>query len=267
MNTLDPTPYPELNGVLARLVSGAQAVLGASFGAAYLQGSFAVGDFDEHSDVDFMIVVADMPSDEQLAGLQAMHGAIYGLGTAWAQHLEGSYVPMAALRGPIPAGRRFWYLDNGSRALELSGHDDEFVVRWVTRERGITLAGPPPAALIDPIDPADLRREVLATMRDWGAQLLAAPAKLNNRWYQPFAVLSYCRMLHTLSTGAVESKPAGAAWASRTLGPRWAGLIERAWAERPDPGLKFRQPADPAEVEATIEFIRHALAISGAGAP
>ena len=50
-----PTPYPELNSVLEDLVASVKATLGEAFVGAYLQGSFAVGDFDRHSDVDFII--------------------------------------------------------------------------------------------------------------------------------------------------------------------------------------------------------------------
>src|SRR5205823_11361190 len=50
---LHPTSYDELNAILEALVTSVQAVLGGSFVGAYLQGSFAVGDYDEHSDVDF----------------------------------------------------------------------------------------------------------------------------------------------------------------------------------------------------------------------
>ena len=32
-------------------------------------------------------------------------------------------------------------------------------------------------------------------------------------------------MLHTLETGTVQSKPAGAAWANETLDSRWRPLI------------------------------------------
>jgi hypothetical protein len=39
-----PTPYAELNAVLAHLVEGARTALGGNFVGAYLQGSFAVGD-------------------------------------------------------------------------------------------------------------------------------------------------------------------------------------------------------------------------------
>jgi hypothetical protein len=115
-----------------------------------------------------------------------------------------------------------------------------------------------------PWDPDELRVEVRATLRWWGQSLLADPAPMNNRWYQPFAVLSYCRMLHTLSSGRIHSKRASAQWARSALAPGWAGLIERALNERPNPSLKARQPADPADLAATLEFIRYAFVVSEA---
>jgi predicted nucleotidyltransferase len=54
---MQTTPYRELNTVLRELVESVQHVLNESFIAAALQGSFAVGDFDVHSDVDFIVVI------------------------------------------------------------------------------------------------------------------------------------------------------------------------------------------------------------------
>jgi hypothetical protein len=48
---------PELNAVLRELMSGTQAILAGNFVAAYLQGSLAIGDWDSHSDVDFIIAI------------------------------------------------------------------------------------------------------------------------------------------------------------------------------------------------------------------
>lgn len=262
--TRSPTPYPELNAVLAELVAGARAALGAAFVGAYLQGSFAVGDFDADSDVDFLVAVAAEPTAEQEAALQALHGRIYDLPTPWAQHLEGSYFPLAALRRSEPDGEPLLYLDNTSRELVRSQHDNTLVVRWVTRERGIALAGPPPHTLITPVPADELRAEIRAVMREWGNQLIAEPARINNRWYQPFAVLSYCRMLHSQATGTVESKLAGARWARGVLDGRWSELIARAWADRPDPSWKVRQPADEGDIAQTVAFIEHALERAGA---
>ena len=256
-----PTPIPELNAVLSELVKSAQAVLGDRFVGAYLQGSFAVGDFDEHSDVDFLIVIKEEVSDAQLTALQNLHGRIYALDAPWAQHLDGSYIPQTTLRRDDPTKAALWYLDNGSRILVKSDHDNTLVVRWMVRERGITLIGPEPKRLIEPVTADDLRNEVRATMRDWAERLRADPGQMNNRWYQPFAVLSYCRMLHTLQTGTIESKPAGAKWAKGALDSKWRGLIDRAWNERPNPSIKVGRIADPEDFQRTQEFIEYAVNI------
>jgi predicted nucleotidyltransferase len=254
-----PTPYPELNNVLYTLVTRAQSALGETFVGAYLQGSFAIGDFDEHSDVDFLIAIANELSADQLDTLQTMHAEIFALPWHWAQHLEGSYIPLSVLSDnqlvsvPVP------YLDNGSQELVLSTHDNTLVTRWTTRERGITLAGPLPQQIIAPVTADELRAEIRAVMRDWGAEILSNPAKTANRWGQPFVVLSYCRMLHSLHTGTIESKLAGVRWAQDSRSTRWYDLIERALAERPDPSSKVRQPSDPAQVALTLEFVREAM--------
>jgi len=111
--------------------------------------------------------------------------------------------------------------------------------------------------LVDAVTAAALRTEILATMRSWGHDILAAPDKYNNRFYQTYIVLSYCRMLHDLHTGVPGSKRAGAAWAKANLDPAWAGLIDRTWAGRPNPALSVRQPAERADFQATLQFVRY----------
>src|SRR6266496_1872738 len=134
-----PTIYPELNEVLAELVTGAQEILGESFYGAYLQGSFAVGDADEHSDVDFLVVIEDEVSDEQAAALQAMHQRIYTRETPWAQHLEGSYITRERLRRVDPSHAPLLYLDNGATELTRDSHCNIAVVRWSLRVHGVVL--------------------------------------------------------------------------------------------------------------------------------
>lgn len=249
-----------LNEVLDELVRGAQDVLGENFVGAYLQGSFALGDWDTHSDVDFLVVVQDLP-DAALPALQALHGRIYDrVEPHWTKHLEGSYFPKELLRRSELAGTPLFYLDNTARELIWSKHDNTLVVRWVMREYGVTLAGQEARTLVDPVPPDGLRRETWDRMLYWSDLLDDDPQEMNNRWYQPYAVLSYCRMLYTLETGRVCSKPAGAAWAKAVLDGRWAGLIDRAWAERPNPSEKVHMQADPGDFGLTLEFIQYVLA-------
>jgi hypothetical protein len=255
-----PTNYPELNGVLADLVTTAEAILGDNFCGAYLVGSFAVGDADPYSDVDFLIVTLAEITDDQLVGLRAMHVRFPTEPIAWAQHLEGSYIPRASLRHLDPSRAPHWYVDNGSPDLERSNHDNTAVVRWVLREHGICLAGPEPTALVDVVTAEDLRREIHTTLTTWDEELHADYGDGQwSAWLQPHVVLAYCRMLHTLSTSRVGSKRAAGLWALTALDTRWAPLIQQALDDRSDPWLRVHRPADSLLVARTWEFVAFAL--------
>ncbi len=251
----EPTPYPELNAVLDELIGKVVATIGETFVGAYLQGSFAVGDFDRYSDVDFIVVTDDHLATGDVLALTAVHGEIFRLASPWAQHLEGSYFPLTVLQGHRQPGEQPWYLDHGSEVLVRSDHCNTSVVRWVVREHGIVLAGPPPATLLDPVPVEVLRREISETIRDWGTQILTDPSQYRNRFYQGFIVLSYCRMLHDLFAGCPSSKRVGAEWAKRRLDPEWSRLIDRAWSCRPDPAVSVRESHDQADFEATLRFV------------
>lgn len=258
-NRMFPTPDPELNALLNELVTGIQSILGKNFIAAYLQGSFAVGDWDAHSDVDFLVATDHEVAEADVPALQELHVKLYAQKSAWAQHLEGSYFPKDLLKQGDPAKTPILYLDNGSTQFEKSNHDNSLVVRWVVRERGIPLFGPDAKELIDLISANALRDEVRGVMRQWGEDILTGHWQVKNRWAQPFAVLSYCRMLHTLETGQIASKRAGAEWAQTALESGWQDVIQRAWDERPDPWAKVHQAADPKDIENALAFILYAL--------
>lgn len=254
-----PTPYPELNNVLRVLVDSIQEILNTNFIGAYLQGSFALGDFDRHSDVDYIIVIEEELSCGQVDALQVMHERVYSLESSWAQHLEGSYFPKDILRHHDQRGKKLWYLDNGAKALIQSDHCNTLVVRWTVREHGLILAGPPPKTLIDPISVEQLRQEIFEVITGWGREILADPEPYNNWFYQTFIVLSYCRMLHDLKAGSVGSKRTGAEWAKKNFNPSWSALIDRAWAGRPTPEYSIRKPADPKDFEMTLKFVEHII--------
>ncbi len=254
-----PTPYTELNQVLSDLVSRMQKILDNDFVGAYLQGSFAVGGFDLHSDVDFIVVINNELSLAQIDALQEMHDQIYQLDSKWAQHLEGSYFQKEILRHHSKRGIKLWYLDNGARSLIKSDHCNTVLVRWVVREKGVTLAGPSPSTLVDPISTKLLRVDIFETIINWGQEILNDPARFDNCFYQSFITLSYCRMLHDLHTGYAGSKREGAEWAKSTLDPLCVGLIDGSWAGRPNPARQVQQPADAQEFENTLKFVEYVM--------
>lgn len=251
-----PTPFADLNRLLAVFVDGLEEVLDGACCGAYLQGSFAVGDADVHSDVDFVVVTEDEVTSAERAGLDALHRRLYALPIPWAQHLEGSYFPRAVIRRPDPERRPLLYLDNGGTELRLDDHDNTTVVRWSLREHGVVLAGPEPHELVDPISPDDLRAEARWALTRWDAWFRSVGAI--DRRALAVAVLSHCRILHTIAIGEVTSKRVAGEWALAELDPEWGALIRWALDDRADPWTKVHEPADPALVRRTLAFAEHA---------
>jgi Domain of unknown function (DUF4111) len=250
------TVFADLNQLLVEFVDGTRDALADAFQGAYLQGSFALDDADAHSDVDFIVVTEHDVTPEQQAELQALHQRLYSLPTSWAQHLEGSYVPRKVLRRPDPARRPLLYLDNGATEFALDNHDNTAVVRWLLREHGVVLAGPDPRELVDPITANELRAEMRWALGQWRAWFRSIDSI--NRRALAVAVLSHARILHTLAVGEVTSKRVAGEWALHALDPEWRPLIHWALEDRPHPWTKVREPADPAQLRRTRQFLNYA---------
>ncbi len=250
------TPYPEVDPLLRTLLSEVRAILGSRFVGMYLDGSLAAGDFDPRtSDIDVVVVTdADLP-DAVIAALQAMHARIATSPSRWARELEVAYVARHAIRAPTRRPSPCPCIERGSAQLEVVHQESGYwtIHRHVLRQHGVALAGPPPAALIDPVQPGELRQAVADILEEWWQPMLDDPTRLRSWGYRCYAVLTMCRMLYTLHHGTIVSKPVAARWAQSTLEPRWTPLIRdaRAWSAAAAPDLT-----------ATLELIRHTHARS-----
>jgi predicted nucleotidyltransferase len=230
-----PTPYPDVNAVLRALESELRTILGPRFLGMYLSGSLAMGDFDESSDIDVLVVTTDVLPEEVVCALVKMHERFSVTYPRWGVELGVSYIPQQAVRRYDPADDLHPYIGRGE-SLRLEEHGREWdIQRHVIRERGIVLAGPHPRTLIDPLGPDDIRRAVLETLWESWPQRFSEPNKLHPRGYRSYIVLTGCRMLYTLEYGSVASKPVAAWWAQEALGARWAVLIAWAVEARRDP--------------------------------
>ena len=254
----NPTPYPEVNAILQELLQSVESVLGSHFIGLYLEGSLANGDFDQDSDIDFIVVTDDDISENFFSGLQAMHDRIATLDSWYALQLEGSYISQYALRRFDPKYTYFPNIERGmGERLKMVSHDDTWgwiIHRYIMRRHGITIKGPSPLTLVDPILPNDLRQAMLPILHGWAAQILNNPKKMDHQGYQSYVVLSLCRILYTLHFGDVVSKPVAAQWAKESLDEKWVSLVERAWRGRHEPQLT----ATPEDVNQTLNFIRYA---------
>ena len=248
---INTTTYPDIDAVLHLLLTSVQAALGERFVGLYLHGSLASGDFDqERSDIDFVVVTAGTLPAALIPALAALHTHILETGLSWATKLEGTYFPQQALRRYTPSDTLYPSLNEGS--FYLGSHGSDWVIQsHILREHGIVLAGPAPRDLIDPVAPDHLRRAMRSLLREWWAPMLHDTERLQSDAYQAYAVLTMCRALYTLETGAVVSKPVAARWAQAALGARRAVLIERALAWRPGVPLDV--------LDETLDMIRYTL--------
>lgn len=260
-------PYPELREVLNIFVDEIATELGENLVGIYLIGSIASGDFDADSDVDFLVVTNTELTEANMKPLQEIQIKIHDMDCYPAKHLEGSYISIADLNDSSIVGqKKLFYFDNGSTAYEQSTHDNQWHVRWILRERGITLIGHKPEAILQAIPLNELRNEIKMAMlqvKRFFEDEIDRPLRFfNSRFGQSFVVLTYCRMLHTLHKGTVQSKKAGMQWAKQFVDPKWVELINQAWHERQGVrfGIKIGQRAELPRLHETLEFINYAIA-------
>ena len=77
-------------------------------------------------------------------------------------------------------------------------------------------------------------------------------------WGQRYAVVTACRILYTLHTAEVTSKPGALKWALRTLEPRWRPLLAQV---RDECGLGWDpdRPPRAGEADAARAFVVYAV--------
>lgn len=257
------TPFPELDELLEDLVASARSILGDNFVGAYVTGSFALGAGDAHSDCDFQIVAREPLSSEQELALRAFHDEIPTRPGYWARNIEGSYALLADLATIDALNREWLFVDRGHREMEWSTHCNREEHRWTLRERGIVLAGPEPRTFVSEV-PADLlRARMVEYIRPYIPEFLEWMT-FDIVWAHCYAVSSLCRMLYTLRTGEITSKPAALAWAKDALDPEWRGLIAQVIEDRP---LPWNDPPRPGSVEQTLAFAEYAKALANREQP
>lgn len=251
----NPTQFPELNDLLHELTERAAGILGGNLVGAYLQGSFAVGDADIHSDCDFLIPVHGPITPDQEARLRTLHDEIPTRPGHWPHHLEGSYPNKDELRTLDGLGRPWLYIDHGWREMQWSTHCNTEVVRWSLRECGVTLTGPDPTELVDPVG----RDALTARMRDYARSFLPdlySWTSLEIAWSQRYAVMTLCRILYTFHEGRVASKKAALRWAKGHVDPHWSDLLQQALDDR-RLGWDPHAPPRPGAVEETLAFVEY----------
>ena len=250
------TPYPAVDAIANTLFSRVHETLGDDLIGFYLDGSLALGDFDPTtSDVDFLAAIARPLPPAAFDALAAMHRRLRDSGRPYATELEGSYIPLPALRRHHPADATFANHERGpDEILKYKYHHSDWVIhRYTVREQGVVLYGPPPATLIDPVSAGDLRRATDDVLRSWwGTADAVAYIRAAPPGGLAFIALTMCRALYGLQYGQVVSKRAAAEWALATQDARWHALIERS----------LRWQLDESSKDDIIAFVRYVAPMS-----
>jgi hypothetical protein len=240
--------------MLEALLPGIRNVLGDNLVGIYLRGSLALGDFiPATSDIDVLVVTARPVDDAEFDALADLHARLAASSHPYAKRLEIAYVDRAAWRRFEP-GLRHPSLGQGE-TLAWSEHRDNWILeRWTVRECGVTLLGPAPQTLIDPITTDELRMAVRARLPDWAdwANQPDDPDWRSPRAHKAYVVETMCRALAALAGGQLLSKPRAVAWALATLPEPWRSMVERSQGWRTD------QTIDLAIVPEVQGFVRWA---------
>jgi Domain of unknown function (DUF4111)/Nucleotidyltransferase domain len=251
-----PTPYPDVNAVVHELLMSIHAIVGTQLAGMYLAGSLALGDFHPSgSDLDLVIVTVGALSEETVASLRELHQRFDHSASPWAARLDAVYIPQEVLRQSFPTAARYPTLEWPGLLVLEQLENGWPIQRYTLRDYGVVVSGPDPRSLLDPVDPDDLRQASAAIVEGWRVQAHADPkwvAWLREPGNQAFVVLTLCRLLYTLETGSVASKPAAARRAQRTRASRWSELIGRATTQQ---HIDVDEPEDA--VNDTLAFLEY----------
>lgn len=240
------------------LLEGIQQRLGANLVGVYLRGSLAQGDFRPHSsDIDVLAVTEQPVNEAEFAALSALHAQLATLPNPYANEIEIAYIDRAAVKR-FRVGSFHPTLGRGETLAWSEHHSNWILERWTVREHGITLLGPPPKTLIDPVSPGELRQAVCARLEDWAdwAQQPGGLERVSMASHNAYQVETMCRALHTLACGELSSKPQAVAWALNTIPEPWRSTVERSQKWRTD------DTCDPASVPEVRRFILWAASCS-----
>ena len=111
--------------------------------------------------------------------------------------------------------------------------------------------------------------EALGIARARAEELEDAPSWYANAWFQPYCVLTSCRIVYTAAHAEVVGKAAAARWAldhAAHVAPVHRPVIEAALADRAHPWDRVHRQGDPALVAPTRALVWDVVRLAGQAA-
>ncbi len=248
---MPPTPYPDVNELIEKLLFRIKSILGSKLVGLYLEGSLVLGDFDpKTSDIDLLAAISNDIDENEYEALRKIHVAIATEHREWDDRIEVCYISVDALKSVKTRTSQIVNISPGEPFHRVEAKR-EWIMNWyLTREKSQTLFGPSPKMLIEPISKEDFIQSVKDHARSWG-EWVGGMEK--NRYAQSYAIFSLCRALYSYKNGDQISKKKAAEWAKKEI-PAWSALIQNAilWRE----AGKDTQ-ADEVNFPETVRFVNY----------
>ena len=227
---MNPTGITDVDELIRAIRVGLQETLGEKLVGLYVFGSIATGGYEHGtSDVDLLAALSSDLSADDFARVAAVHEAVLREQSGWEDRIEIAYISTEKLRR-IQAEDQIALVSPGEPVHFKEAGNDWFLNLFLLREHGLTVFGPPPHSLVDPVSAGDLTvvQRLMWEWREWITQT----DLIHKRAYQGHMIITMCRNLFLWRNLRVASKREATAWAAREM-PEWSALIRSAliWRE------------------------------------
>jgi predicted nucleotidyltransferase len=227
-----PLPVP-LDRILPPLLEDLRASLGPDLVGAYLYGSAVSGGFDpQPSDLDLVVVTEPSTDDIDFEVFSAIVDRLAAREPDWADRLDITFVGRATLATFREGGSLVEFShDDSLRRIPTA---DDWVETWfLVRDADTPLLGPSPRELIPPITFGEF-----ITGAALDVDRLVDKARDDPRdGSVAYRLLTLCRVLRSLESGAICSKDEGAAFVSERF-PDRGWVVDAAKAVRRGAGSR-----------------------------
>jgi predicted nucleotidyltransferase len=243
------TEYPQVDEALSVLLANLQNILGNNLVGLYVYGSLVWGDFDESvSDIDLLAAVKNPINQEEFEKLSQMHQDLIKNHPEWDDRIELQYLSLEALKTFKDKESEVVTISPGE-GLEKRMVGKHWLMNWyIVREKGLTLFGPDPKTIIEPVSKKEFIQAVKSHVENWNEWV----KDMKNKYAQSYAILTMCRALYAYKNGDQVSKRQAAEWVQKEL-PQYSELVKNAlyWREI---GKRDKQE-DPENYPKTEEFV------------
>lgn len=244
-------PLDGYKWLLDELHTSIHGVLGQNAVGLYVFGSIIYGDFDSNvSDIDLLAVVNRPLDTSGLDRLRGMHDAFATRHQSWRDRIEVAYVPRKALR-TFKCERSEIGIISPGEPLHIVSAGSDWLMNWYfAQSHGVTLFGPDPSTLIEPITDTEFISNVRLQAEAWGPRV----SRLEDARGASYAALTLGRTLATIQTGKHLSKQAAARWVASHW-PEWSTMLEDAFRVRAEPGHDQPDPVSVRQVQAFYALV------------